>query len=98
MTTRTFRTFDHATLAATLDHVAAQWPDLAASVRTAVAADDRTAALDAVSDVRDALPLMTDATRKRGPVHVRALHALAMGLLSDNARDAAAWVREAELG
>ena len=98
MSTRTFRAFDRAALDATLGHVAAHWPDLAATVRAAVEVDDRTAALDAISGVRDELPLMTDATRRRGPAHVRALHALAMALLSDNARDAAAWVREAELG
>ncbi len=93
----TFRPFDAATIDATLPTVAAEWPDLAASVRSAQTADDRSAALDAIDDVRDALPMMTAATLRAARPSVRALHALAMGLLSDCEADAQKALRGAGL-
>jgi hypothetical protein len=90
-TRRTFRPFDAATLDATLPTVATEWPDLAAAVRAAQAADDRSAALDAADDVRDALPLMRPSTIRSERASVRALHALVMGLMADSAADAEKW-------
>lgn len=94
-TTRTFRAFDTATLGATLGAVAVEWPALARAVRAAEEADDRTAALDAIDDARDGLPLIRRSTLRTERPAVRALHALAMGLLSDTEADAAAWRRDA---
>lgn len=94
-TRRTFRAFDAATLDATLPMVAAEWPDLAASVRSAQTADDRSAALDAIDDVRDALPLMRPSVLRSERASVRALHALAMGLMADSEADAEGWRRTA---
>lgn len=98
MTRRPLAEFDRATAAATLPAVERVWPGLAVTVRTHLDAGNRVAALEAVNDVRDELPPKTEAALRREPEHVRALHALAMGLASDNASDAAGWVREAKLG